>query len=67
MKRRKLTPEMCDVSIMDPYCRINWDDEISRYENMEINVTTREKFPISTSISHNFVSSKFFLLNFFKS
>ena len=56
MKRRKLDYEMCEVSIVSPYRRvINWDDDISLFEGMEIEVVTRERFPISTSISHNFV------------
>ena len=59
MKMRRLTPEMCEVSLNNPFRRINWDDDISNYEGMEIDVKTREKYPISTSISHNFVSFLF--------
>ena len=58
LKRRKLAAEMCDVSMVNGQFRrvINWEDDISLFEGMEIVVDTRERFPISSSISHNFVS-----------
>ncbi|RWS16960.1 serine/threonine-protein kinase A-Raf-like isoform X1 [Dinothrombium tinctorium] len=56
MRRRKLTPEMCEVYTSNPRRKIEWDQEISSLEGQEIVVETRERFPISTSISHNFVS-----------
>lgn len=36
--------------------RVNWDDDISSLEGEEITVEIRERIPITTSISHNFVS-----------
>lgn len=43
--------------VSGPYKRVmNWEDDISLFEGMEIVVDTRERFPISSSISHNFVS-----------
>ncbi|KAK4337426.1 hypothetical protein RND71_043537 [Anisodus tanguticus] len=30
--RRELTPEMCDLTLNEPFRRINWDDDISNYE-----------------------------------
>ena len=65
MRRRKLTAEMCDVYLASPtYRRVNWEEEIASYEGLELVVATREKFPISTSISHNFVRKTFFTLAF---
>lgn len=36
--------------------RVNWDDDINTLEGEEITVEIRERIPITTSISHNFVS-----------
>jgi B-Raf proto-oncogene serine/threonine-protein kinase len=65
MRRRRLSAETCDVFMAGhEYRRISWDEDISCYEGAELIVTTREKFPISTSISHNFVRKTFFTLAF---
>ncbi|RWS25629.1 serine/threonine-protein kinase A-Raf-like protein [Leptotrombidium deliense] len=64
MRRRKLTPEMCEVFTLNPRHRIEWDQDICTLEGQEIMVETRERFPISTSISHNFVRKTFFTLAF---
>lgn len=65
MRRRRLSAETCDVFVTgNEYRRVSWDDDISTYEGAELLVTTREKFPISTSISHNFARKTFFTLAF---
>lgn len=43
---------------------INWDTDISELESDEIFVEIIDKFPITTSISHNFVRKTFFSLAF---
>lgn len=58
MSRRGLTPGMCDIQVLNQNRRANWDDNISDYENLEIQVTIKERFPFITSISHNFVSNQ---------
>jgi len=35
---------------------IEWDRDISALDGQEILVETRERFPIQTSISHNYVN-----------
>ena len=57
MRIRKLTTEMCDVYTLYSKSRVDWDQDVSSLEGQEIVVETRERFPISTSISHNFVWS----------
>lgn len=59
MKRRKLTPEMCTVFKMTNGTKVQvpWDADIQRLEGEEITVEILEKFPITTSISHNFASA----------
>ena len=59
---------MCDQhfeqwnDVMTSWCDhrqpIEWDRDISQLEGHEILVETRERFPIQTSISHNYVSLK---------
>ncbi|XP_021962645.1 raf homolog serine/threonine-protein kinase Raf isoform X2 [Folsomia candida] len=63
MKLRKLTPEMCAVyRISNPAVQIPWESDISKLEGDEVKVEILDKFPIATSISHNFVRKTFFSL-----
>ncbi|XP_071453330.1 raf homolog serine/threonine-protein kinase Raf isoform X2 [Hetaerina americana] len=64
MKLRKLTPEMCVVYRGESKILIPWDADISTLEGEEISVEIMDKFPITTSISHNFVRKTFFSLAF---
>ncbi|XP_001605107.1 raf homolog serine/threonine-protein kinase Raf [Nasonia vitripennis] len=67
MKLRNLTTEMCVVYIVasnDAKYPIPWDTDISSLECDEISVEILDKFPITTSISHNFVRKTFFSLAF---
>ncbi|XP_011506455.1 PREDICTED: raf homolog serine/threonine-protein kinase phl [Ceratosolen solmsi marchali] len=67
MKLRNLTTEMCVVDIIamdDAKYPIPWDADISSLECDEISVEILDKFPIATSISHNFVRKTFFSLAF---
>ena len=68
MKLRNLTTEMCMVYIRsgsdDSKHHIPWDTDISSLECDEISVEILDKFPIATSISHNFVRKTFFSLAF---
>jgi B-Raf proto-oncogene serine/threonine-protein kinase len=67
MKLRNLTTEMCVVYILavdDAKYPIPWDADISSLECDEISVEILDKFPIATSISHNFVRKTFFSLAF---
>lgn len=67
MKLRNLTPEMCAVYIKgmeNSKYLISWDADISRLECDEISVEILDKFPITTSISHNYVRKTFFSLAF---
>lgn len=64
MKLRNLICEMCCVYRGDSNIPINWDIDISSLECKEIIVKIIDKFPIPTSISHNFVRKTFFSLVF---
>ncbi|KAL6448095.1 hypothetical protein ACFW04_000254 [Cataglyphis niger] len=67
MKLRNLTTEMCAVYVMGMDSSkhlIRWDVDISSLECDEILVEILDKFPITTSISHNFVRKTFFSLAF---
>ncbi|KAG1668343.1 Serine/threonine-protein kinase B-raf [Nymphon striatum] len=66
MKRRKLIPEMCVVykTNNNNKIKVNWDADITTVEGEEISVEMLETFPITTSISHNFVRKTFFSLAF---
>lgn len=67
MKLRNLKTEMCVVHmIQDSETKlfIPWDTDISTLEYDEISVEILDKFPIPTSISHNFVRKTFFSLAF---
>ncbi|CAG2113727.1 unnamed protein product, partial [Medioppia subpectinata] len=64
MRRRRLTPEMCTVFIYHNKQPIEWERDIGLLEGQEILVETRERFPIQTSISHNYVRKTFFTLAF---
>ncbi|XP_046739402.1 raf homolog serine/threonine-protein kinase Raf-like [Diprion similis] len=67
MKLRNLTPEMCVVYVIgqnDTKIPIPWDTDISSLECDEISVEILDKFPITTSISHNFARKTFFSLAF---
>ncbi|XP_074106469.1 serine/threonine kinase raf oncogene [Cotesia typhae] len=67
MKLRNLTTEMCGVYIVganDSKYPIPWDTDISSLECDEISVEILDKFPITTSMSHNFARKTFFSLAF---
>ncbi|KAI1296629.1 Raf -like protein serine/threonine-protein kinase Raf [Halotydeus destructor] len=65
MKRRKLNTETCTVYRCKPLkLRIDWDTDVSTLEGEEIVVESAGAFPLSTSISHNFVRKTFFTLAF---
>lgn len=64
MKLRNLTPEVCIVYNIVSGVQIPWDSDISTIDCEEINVELLEKFPVATSISHNFVRKTFFSLAF---
>ena len=64
MKLRNLIYEMCCVYRGDYNKPINWDVDISTLDCEEIVVKIIDNFPISTSISHNFVRKTFFSLVF---
>lgn len=63
MTRRTLTTAMCDVYSVSPRKKIAWDQDICSVGD-EIVVEIIDKFPITTSISHNFVRKTFFSLAF---
>ncbi|KZC11492.1 Serine/threonine-protein kinase A-Raf [Dufourea novaeangliae] len=67
MKLRNLTTEMCVVYILgidkSKYLT-SWDTDISVLDCDEISVEIMDTFPITTSISHNFVRKTFFSLAF---
>lgn len=64
MNLRNLICEMCHVYRNDSATPINWDVDISSLDCEEITVKILDKFPIPTSISHNFVRKTFFSLVF---
>ncbi|KOC66021.1 RAF proto-oncogene serine/threonine-protein kinase [Habropoda laboriosa] len=67
MKLRNLTTEMCVVYILgtdESKYLTSWDTDISLLDCDEISVEILDKFPITTSISHNFVRKTFFSLSF---
>lgn len=67
MKLRNLTTEMCVVYILgadNSRYLTSWDTDISLLDCDEISVEILDKFPITTSISHNFVRKTFFSLAF---
>ncbi|CAL7947874.1 unnamed protein product [Xylocopa violacea] len=67
MKLRNLTTEMCAVYILgknNTRYHTSWDSDISLLDCDEISVEILDKFPITTSISHNFVRRTFFSLAF---
>lgn len=64
MKLRNLTPEMCAVYNFVNGLQIPWDSDISTIDCEEIRVEILDKFPVTTSISHNFVRKTFFSLAF---
>ncbi|KAH7946780.1 hypothetical protein HPB52_004224 [Rhipicephalus sanguineus] len=64
MKRRKLTTEMCVVFKCSTRAVVDWNEDVSHIEDDDIQVEIKEKFPVTTSISHNFVRKTFFSLAF---
>ncbi|RZC41212.1 RBD and/or C1 1 domain containing protein [Asbolus verrucosus] len=64
MKLRNLICEMCCVYLGDTNIVVNWDTDISTLNCEEITVKILDKFPIPTSISHNFVRKTYFSLVF---
>nr|WAK98086.1 B-Raf proto-oncogene serine/threonine-protein kinase [Colaphellus bowringi] len=63
MKLRNLVCEVCCVYLGDSI-PVNWDVDISTLNCEEITVKILDKFPIPTSISHNFVRKTYFSLAF---
>ncbi|XP_050720886.1 raf homolog serine/threonine-protein kinase Raf-like isoform X2 [Eriocheir sinensis] len=62
---RKLSPDVCIVyRKTNPRVRMSWDSDIALLEGEEIVVEVLEKFPVTTSISHNFIRRTFFSLAF---
>ncbi|XP_071535646.1 raf homolog serine/threonine-protein kinase Raf isoform X1 [Panulirus ornatus] len=62
---RKLSPDVCIVyRKTNPKVRMSWDSDIALLEGEEIVVEVLEKFPVTTSISHNFIRRTFFSLAF---
>ncbi|XP_014252119.1 raf homolog serine/threonine-protein kinase phl [Cimex lectularius] len=64
MKLRNLTTEMCVVYAVNSDLQIAWDADLSSMDIDEIRVEIIDKFPVTTSISHNFVRKTFFSLVF---
>lgn len=64
MERRNLGCEMCCVYLEDRNITVNWDVDISTLNCEEITVKILDKFPIPTSISHNYMRKTFFSLVF---
>ncbi|CAG9823320.1 unnamed protein product [Phaedon cochleariae] len=64
MKLRNLVCEVCSVYLGDSTILVNWDVDISTLNCEEITVKIIDKFPIATSISHNFVRKTYFSLAF---
>ncbi|KAJ3639714.1 hypothetical protein Zmor_003055 [Zophobas morio] len=64
MKLRNLICEMCCVYLAGSNTVVNWDTDISTLNCEEITVKILDKFPILTSISHNFVRKTYFSLVF---
>ncbi len=66
MKLRRLAPETCAVyKLSDPTkTALSWDMDISQLNGEEIKVEMSDSFPVTTSISHNFVRKTFFSLAF---
>lgn len=65
MRRRRLNSDTCTVYRCKPIkLRIDWETDVSTLEGEEILVESAATFPISTSISHNFVRKTFFTLAF---
>uniref|UniRef100_A0AAU7B9D9 non-specific serine/threonine protein kinase n=1 Tax=Pyrrhocoris apterus TaxID=37000 RepID=A0AAU7B9D9_PYRAP len=64
MKLRNLTPELCIVYSENDDTQIPWHADISMIDTDEIRVQIMDKFPVASSISHNFVRKTFFSLVF---
>lgn len=64
LRLRYLEPEMCVVHAMDTEEVIPWDEDVSALQAEEIRVDIIDRFPIPTSISHNFARKTFFSLAF---
>ncbi|XP_022203364.2 raf homolog serine/threonine-protein kinase Raf-like, partial [Nilaparvata lugens] len=63
MSFRNITPSMCTVYTLN-HEQIEWDADISTIDCDEIKVEIIDKFPVTTSISHNFIRKTFFSLAF---
>lgn len=64
MKLRNLTSDVCVVYNCVSGVQIPWDSDISTIDCLEIRVELLDKFPVASSISHNFVRKTFFVLTF---
>ena len=56
--------QICCVNIISSQKPLPWDMDVSVLDGDEIKVEVSEKFPVTTSISHNFVRKTFFSLAF---
>jgi len=66
MKLRKLAPDSCKAYKLSDECKspLKWDTMITSLVGEEIKVEVIDNFPVTTSISHNFVRKTFFSLAF---
>lgn len=66
MTRRSLSSEMCVAFLGDEKStqRLNWNVDISTLDRDMVTVKIIDKFPIPTSISHNYVRKTFFSIVF---
>ncbi|XP_050305531.1 raf homolog serine/threonine-protein kinase Raf [Anthonomus grandis grandis] len=66
MNRRNLSCEMCEAYLGDESStqKLNWNVDISSLEYDLVTIKIIDKFPIPTSISHNFVRKTFFSIVF---
>ncbi|CAL4096632.1 unnamed protein product, partial [Meganyctiphanes norvegica] len=62
---RKLSPDVCVVyRKTDRKVHVPWETDIATLEGEEIVVEVLERYPVTTSISHNFIRKTFFSLAF---
>jgi len=66
MKLRKLAPDTCKAYRLSDELKISilWDTQITSLVGETIKVEVIDNFPVTTSISHNFVRKTFFSLAF---
>ena len=62
--RKNLGKILKPISVLNSQKPLPWDMDVSVLDGDEIKVEVSEKFPVTTSISHNFVRKTFFSLAF---